>query len=436
MLLALLFVACGAAELETSASWESFISSSPVSRNVTLRALKSIAKEEAAAHDSDVVNAEDPMKLILFSNEAVEHFGARCLDGSPSGYYYREGIEKDSFVIFLQGGGLCVTPIDCHKRKNSRLGSSKFWAPTHTDDSNILSTEAWNPFANWSHVWVPYGSGDLYIGTQRRSNLFNLYFSGHNTMKAIVSNLLNETALGSAKRVLLSGASAGGIGTFQNADWLHATLKEAGAPPELQFRASPQAGAFFVNSDIVLYPEFTVHLAANFASFAASYLYNWFGALSGGPFSRPYLDQDCMAANPKTPHQCWSAVHHYPYINTSLYIAQNKYDSNQAGSIFGADWWPLHGKRAKYIRYFGNKTIEGIAHSVLTHGPNKVHPDGIFMPSCWAHTGNLCVRGGSIIQGTSYAQSLSDWFHGGNAHSHQLIDDCKGADPCNSYCAC
>jgi hypothetical protein len=35
--------------------------------------------------------------------------GARCLDGSPAALYYSEGsdINKNKFIIFFQGGGLC-----------------------------------------------------------------------------------------------------------------------------------------------------------------------------------------------------------------------------------------------------------------------------------------------------------------------------------------
>ena len=66
--------------------------------------------------------AADPMKRILFSDEATHFFGARCLDGSSSGYYYRPGTGKDasSFAIFLEGGGLCVEPIDCLERAKAR----------------------------------------------------------------------------------------------------------------------------------------------------------------------------------------------------------------------------------------------------------------------------------------------------------------------------
>ena len=82
------------------------------------------------------------------------------------------------------------------QRAKGNLGSSTGWAPTHTDAQNILSTDAsFNPFANWTHVFVPYGSGDVYIGTQRKPGIDGLYFAGHNTMEAVLDHLLNTTGL-------------------------------------------------------------------------------------------------------------------------------------------------------------------------------------------------------------------------------------------------
>ena len=201
--------------------------------------VEAVAKVEAAASE-----AAAGLQRILFSEDTANHFGARCLDGSPSGYYVREGEQPDSVAIFLQGGGLCVEPFDCLERAKGNLGSSKSWSESWTDGSNILSSASWNPFANWTHVFVPYCSGDVHIGTQRTQNIYGLQFAGHNTLQAIVSDLLNKTGLRTAKQVLLSGGSAGGIGTFQNADWLGEALRDGGVDMRgLNYRASPQAGA-------------------------------------------------------------------------------------------------------------------------------------------------------------------------------------------------
>jgi len=434
------------------------------SNSLAMQALRRMAAlpEAAAAAPSATTASDDPnpMNLVLFDNATVEAYGARCLDGSPSGYYLREGSAPENVAIYLEGGGLCIEPVDCLQRAKGNLGSSTGWAPTHTDAQNILSTDAsFNPFANWTHVFVPYGSGDVYIGTQRKPGIDGLYFAGHNTMEAVLDHLLNTTGLATAKNVLLSGGSAGGIGTFQNADWMGGRLREARRAAaaaggggveeeeELNFRAAPQAGGFFVGSDVIMYPEFELDVAINFADFASNYLFGWFGGQGDGPGgSSPYLDASCVKAHAADkPHTCWNAANHYAYIETPLYVVQNMFDSEQAGDIFGLSWWPqplLHHDEAvaRYKAYFGNVTVSDLAAKVLAHGATKTPADGLFMPSCFEHTGNLCMKGGPSVKGTKLAASLADWFFDEGKVAHALVDDCAPASsssgPCNTFCKC
>ncbi|CAI7843250.1 unnamed protein product, partial [Closterium sp. NIES-54] len=62
--------------------------------------------------------------LVLLANNT---FGAKCLDGSPPGYYFRPGAAAGRlrWHIYLPGGAWCVTPADCSARAGTRLGSSK-----------------------------------------------------------------------------------------------------------------------------------------------------------------------------------------------------------------------------------------------------------------------------------------------------------------------
>jgi len=440
------FVACsGAAGAPAphEAAWSALVDSSPMTEEQTIRALQSMAAETEPAEPA-ISPTDNPLKLTLFDAATVAHFGAYALDGSPAGYYYREGRgEKDSFVFYLQGGGLCVLPTDCAKRAKGPLGSSTHRPLTMSDGSNVFSSAPFNPFSNWSHVYVPYLTGDVHIGTDRAPNLQGFYFSGHNILEAIVSKLLNETSLRNASRVLLAGGSAGGIGTFANADWLGSTLRaHHSAPERLVYRAHPQAGAYFVNRELAIFPEMAppIGIDGNLAPLASAYLYLWFKQ-RGPP---PFLDQSCMAAHSQAPHQCWSAAVHYAYVETPLYVAQNMYDSNQAGSVCGLDWWPLpkgqdeHAAAVEaYKVYFGNQTVHGIGSEVLTHGAKKTPQDGLFIPSCWMHTGNLCMQSTATkVRGWTLAASLADWFAGGSAVPHTLVDDCVGDGPCNSNCHC
>ena len=362
-------------------------------------------------------------------------------------------MENDSFVIFLDGGGLCLTEQACKHRANTSKGSATKWLNFSTDNSNVLSSNPFNPFGNWTHVRVPYGSGDVYIGRQRVANSIGLYFAGHNTLEAIVSDLKNRSGFGSARRVLFSGGSAGGIGVLQNADWLGTQLGH-----DTVYKASPQAGGYFSNSFLKIMPQYASGLfngsssggaardpGVNAASLMADVVVSWFGGATGQ--GAIHMDQSCVEALPLLKkHTCWSAAVHYPFITTPLFLAQNRFDLNQIQSVMGTTWWPYpKGEKehalavAAYVRYFGQRTVSGIAHAVI-HGPKNA-TDGLFMPSCFAHCSNLCMLdNSSMVQGFRYHEALEDWFEGRGKVPHLLFDDCNAKegteDPCNRNCGC
>ena len=90
------------------------------------------------------------------------------------------------------------------------------------DDNNVLAAGDFNPFSTWNAVYLPYCSGDTHMGLQTRPGILSdgLQFSGHLIVEAMVDHLVNTTNFANATDVLLSGGSAGGIGTFHNADWM------------------------------------------------------------------------------------------------------------------------------------------------------------------------------------------------------------------------
>ena len=77
-------------------------------------------------------------------------------------------------------------------------------------------------------VFVPYCSSDDHSGTVSTptNDTWGLYFAGHLIVESIVKDL-------KATAVVLTGGSAGGIGTWINVDWLQSELtntKVYGAP--------------------------------------------------------------------------------------------------------------------------------------------------------------------------------------------------------------
>ena len=65
-----------------------------------------------------------------------------------------------------------------------------------------------------------------------------LHFAGHIILAAVVDELVASYHLDRATAVLLTGCSAGGLGTFFNVDWLAERL------PGVNVRGNPQAGWF------------------------------------------------------------------------------------------------------------------------------------------------------------------------------------------------
>ena len=176
------------------------------------------------------------MQRHLLANHTL---GGRCLDGSMALYYYQPPIVPLSppvWVLYLEGGANCFTEATCRARAATPLGSSNYWNATWTPATSATGTEygvlsdnaTVNPdFAGAHRVFVPYCSADDHLGMRTETSAtWGFFFSGHLNFRAIVHHLSTSNAAfrrtvvsGRGARVLLTGASAGGVGTFGNVDW-------------------------------------------------------------------------------------------------------------------------------------------------------------------------------------------------------------------------
>lgn len=93
--------------------------------------------------------------------------GAVCLDGSPAGFYIREGSGSgsESWIVHLEGGGWCRNETDCYDRSMTPLGSSKSWPASITLGGFLSDDPKVNPhFYNWNTVYVKYCDGASFAG--------------------------------------------------------------------------------------------------------------------------------------------------------------------------------------------------------------------------------------------------------------------------------
>jgi len=317
-------------------------------------------------------------------------------------------------------------------------GGSTNWPatrdPLHNKALGILSDDPdVNPdFHGAHHVQVPYCTGDGHQGTVTKptSAQWGYYFSGHVNFELIVQHIVDTIpAAKDATKVLLTGNSAGGIGTFHNCDFLADKLASLGISAEVS--CAPKAGWFV--------PGFTEDQED--PELPPSTWDNWSAGKTGGPDSggaevwQAYAHPDCLKAHSSSDaNKCSSASVVYPFIRTRMYFMQNMYDPAQINGQFGLRKSDMQTKQGKeYIAYFG-RAMRNSTNQVLTK-PG----DGLFLASCYAHGDGLGVGpvGTTKVKGLTSAQGLGDWFTGKPTLPTILIDDCEMESPglpCNPTC--
>ncbi|CAI5933552.1 unnamed protein product, partial [Closterium sp. NIES-64] len=193
-------------------------------------------------------------RLVLLANNS---FDAKCLDGSPPGYYFRPGTGsgKSMWHIYLPHGGWCFSPDQCLRRSKAYLGSSTFYPqdPTNVNLSPgfygmLSSNSSINPhFHNWNLVRLIYCDGGGYSGTAGRvevgsnGNSTTIYLDGWKIVQAVIQDLKSKQGIRSADQILLVGSSAGGQAAVALCDRI------AGAFPWAATKCVSDSG-FFIDS--------------------------------------------------------------------------------------------------------------------------------------------------------------------------------------------
>jgi hypothetical protein len=239
-----------------------------------------------------------------------------------------------------------------------------------------------------------------------------LFFDGHANFASILDELEAKHGLRAAKNVLLEGGSAGGLGTFVNADYLADRL------PQATVKAAPNAGWIFPAALPGDLPD--IYRPSDWAHFVAgthgnmNYDNNSVPAFITGELwnSRGLLPAACIAD--QKPDEWWActSIHTlYKYIKTPIFVLENQYDTNQ---IFTQEGAPKHAKSkqeyATLVRYIvmHGEAMRNSTAQVLNDAPlHKAQgTDGLFLPSCLEH--GVGVK----VQGQSWQPIVSDWFWG------------------------
>ena len=379
--------------------------------------------------------------LTLFPSSSP----AKCTDGSPAGYYYEPGLQKTKWVVWIEGGGLCQSNADCANRAKSALGSSKYWKQSRIGSQHQSKDPAQNPdFYDWQHVYLSYCSGDVWVGQspepfnpwanldqqdedsddrifggriisadERRSHSGNatagaqeFSFAGHTYLASVIDELKTKYGMVDATDVLLTGCSAGGIGTFANTDWLADQFDSS----KTKVRGNPMAGYFGLPISTYAYWSQNKTDPDPTHSATSSWLNN----------TNPYRGaavSKCMADSPGADEMvCGAVPRYYRFTSTPLFVSENTADSYQVYAQGGCP-----GLDIGYIDYLRD-ILAGSLRDQVINGPKNT-TDGLFAPACLAHC--LAWKGGKapVVSGVQHQQAVGDWYYGRGNTNMRINDD-------------
>ncbi len=165
--------------------------------------------------------------------------GARCADNSPTGIGVNIIKASSKLLIYLKGGGACWDHDTCNKKPILSVDldgfdKKKFAALKWHKNGVFDRASKTNPLASWSHVFVPYCTGDFHGGVQY-SKVTGKHHVGHLNVAKYLARL--RATFPKVTQVLLAGSSAGGFGTLMNYHQVQAAF--AGVPVDLLDDSGP-----------------------------------------------------------------------------------------------------------------------------------------------------------------------------------------------------
>ena len=237
----------------------------------------------------------------------------------------------------------------------------------------------------------PWGGDDSWKG----------HFQGHNIVNAVFQEIKNFTVT----ELILTGCSAGGIGTFGNCDFAAETF------PDAMVACRPEAGWFGL--PIATYDEFTKSITpADPHHFSTI---NWTAQIETyTPQTEAYktcvqkadFDAKDVCAN-NAEKCCQSVPYIYPYLKTPIFVSENSADSYQCFTQ-GRCPHSMTKDVEDYVLYLRNLLTMSMGKKVVNGG--KKDQDGLFAPACLAHAMHWNDSPDATVEGKNLQQAFGDWY--------------------------
>jgi hypothetical protein len=170
--------------------------------------------DDDAASSSDSSSANDPSAQEDAGWDRIEPGGdCQCADGSDWWFYVREA-DPTKVLFYLPGGGACWTAELC--AQDGGDGSEGVYDPVIDDnptmrDGIFALDDERNPFADWSMVYVPYCTGDVFLGNATREYAPGLIVQHKGYLNATTALDHMAATFPDATQVAVVGLSAGSV---------------------------------------------------------------------------------------------------------------------------------------------------------------------------------------------------------------------------------
>jgi len=359
---------------------------------------------------------------------------ALCLNGESPRYFVGKkpgaAIDKQGWVFDMQGGGVCRNQAECTKRKESSLGRPD--NSTNASSNRVKLPDLVAEMKDYTRVYLHYCSGDLHAGD---ATVGSLHMRGRRIVEAVLDALLTKHGMDLASVVVVTGASAGGVGTYLNADYIANKVSSYG----IKTVAVPLGG-------MLLYSAFKFE-AGVFGKTVHQY-FSEAGGLDRSAWQNQALDSGCSDAYGEPGRfDCMFLDRFAQYLEVPTFLVYNRWDTHK---FFMKPLIQITDKTKKkaaiiewgdtHEQYF-KRLIDGVL-----PGINKTRAGqfGFFHAACMAHAD---VAEHVLVNGTSKGEAIGAWFRaqlkrwdlsGGNweePSKYQLIADAPGqAGMCSRSC--
>jgi hypothetical protein len=132
---------------------------------------------------------------------------AICLRGDPYQVNLRRGT-ANKVLLYLEGGGACWDYTTCYQASQAKImaGPAFGFGVLEADNAD-------NPFHDWSVVYASYCDGSVFAGDNTVDYRDKRTFH-HGLMNLSAAVTLMQRELPAPERIVVSGSSAGGFGTY------------------------------------------------------------------------------------------------------------------------------------------------------------------------------------------------------------------------------